>query len=187
MTWLRSIRLGAFAALALLTAALSIASLAALNSGGAFAGLRVAMGYDRAAEALLAEPTPPPAAQGRAARLSHDAITRFPYDSAAWLRLAYVDWLANGRLTPQGAAWLKRSYDLVAVDPDVGLWRIHFALENSQSLSADLRADVRNEAFALLTNGSMRTELRQLMPTIHNPAGRLSLALWLSRPTTVAK
>jgi hypothetical protein len=101
------------------------------------------------------------------------------------LRLAYVDSLDHGGLTPAGAALLKRSYDLVAIDPEVGLWRIRFALENSQALSPDLRASVRNEASGLWKNN--RGPLHEMAPAIINPAGRLSLALWLQRLDSQAK
>lgn len=187
MTLARNMRVAAAATLASATVLLSVLSLVALNTGGAAPAMHIAMGYDRAAETLLDTPHPTPVARADAARLSHAALKQFPYDTSPWLRLAYIDWLQNGRLTPTGLAMLKRSYDLIAVDPDVGEWRIRFALENSQSLSKDLRAAVRNEVLALMTNGKTRGELKQIQPTIQNPAGRLSLALWLSRPTTVAK
>jgi hypothetical protein len=114
-----------------------------------------------------------------AARLSRAAIAEFPYDTSAWLRLAYVDSLDHGGLSPAGIALLKRSYDLVAIDPEVGLWRIRFALENSQALSPDLRASVRNETSGLWKNWDDRAALHEMARSIINPAGRLSLALWL--------
>jgi hypothetical protein len=193
MTPSRTIRLGAAAALAVLTLILSGMALAALNAGGEIslgpASLfPVAMGYDRDAEQILAPATPPPLAeQRRAVALSRSAIRQFPYDTSAWLRLAYVDALQHGGLSPQGVVLLDRSYDLVAVDPDVGLWRVRFALENSQRLPPDLRSAVRNEAFALSTSGKSRKDLKEMAPTIQNPAGRLSLALWLNRLSSVAK
>jgi hypothetical protein len=173
-------------ALVVATFVLSLLALIALNAGGearigSMSLLQLAAGYDRRAETLLASAQPSPADRRQAAGLSRGAVRQFPYDTSAWLRLAYVDALEHGGLTPAGVALLSRSYQLVAVDPDVGLWRVRFALENSQALSHNLRENVRNEAFALGMNGDKRSELRQMAATIRNPAGRLSAALWLNR------
>jgi hypothetical protein len=165
----------------------SLAALVALNSGGALrlgsAELApIAAGYDRLAEARLAGAAPPsPAARAESAALSRGAVAQFPYDTGAWLRLAYLDRLEHGRLTPQGLAALRRSYDLVAVDPDFGVWRISFALENSQSLPPLLRAAVREEVSALWTVQRDRGRLLNLRTQLQNPAGRLSLLLWINR------
>ncbi|RAK60777.1 hypothetical protein DJ021_13660 [Phenylobacterium hankyongense] len=186
MTRAKALWTGGAGALAVVTFVLSLLALIALNAGGAARMgsatlLRLAAGYDRRAEILLASAEPSPADRRQAASLSRSAIEQFPYDTSAWLRLAYVDALEHRGLTPAGGALLSRSYELVAVDPDVGLWRVRFALENSQMLSHNLRANVRNEAFALGMNGDKRSELRQMAATIRNPAGRLSAALWLNR------
>jgi len=157
-----------------------------LNDGGeagvGSASMNIAAGYDRRAERLLRNPAQIDAsARAQAERLSRAAIAQYPYDTSAWLRLAYVDSLEHGSLSPAGAGDLKRSYDLVAIDPFVGLWRVRFALENSQALSPEVRASVRNEAFALWRNSQNQPNLRGMLDTLHNPAGRLSLGLWLNR------
>lgn len=181
-----TVRLTAMGALAAATALASTWALVALNTGGEAPPMRIAAGYDRKAEPLLdGEALLRQTNRAEAARLSRAAIAQFPYDTSAWLRLAYVDSLDHGGLTPAGVALLKRSYDLVAVDPEVGLWRIRFALENSQALSPDLRASVRKEASALWKNN--RGPLHEMAPAIINPAGRLSLALWLQRLDSQAK
>jgi hypothetical protein len=170
------------AALAGVTAIASVSALVALNAGGEAPPIRIATGYDRKAEPLLRGPSLTRSAdRAEAARLSRQALSQFPYDTSAWLRLAYIDALDHGGLTPAGAALLKRSYDLVAIDPDVGLWRVRFALENSQALPPDVRASARAEAFALWKNPANRGPLREMARSMINPAGRLSLALWLQR------
>jgi hypothetical protein len=180
-------RPAALAALAALTFLTSLTCLVALKSGGeARLGpmvlLRLAAGYDRRAEALLAGPALlRPKSRQQAATLSQAAIEQYPYDTSAWLRLAYVDALAHGGLTAAGLANIKQSYDLVAVDSYVGLWRVRFALENSQTLTPDVRQSVRNEVSALWRNGENRGPLHEMAGAIGNPAGRLSLALWLNR------
>jgi hypothetical protein len=179
--------LTAAVALAITTFTLSILSIYALNRGGEVrmgsdAVVQLAAGYDRRAEPMLATPQiPPPPIRQEAAALSRKATEQFPYDTSAWLRLAYVDALEHGGLTPAGVAMLQRSYDLVAVDPQVGVWRVAFALENSQALPSPLRVTVREEASTLWRSRSKRSELRKMADTIANPAGRLSLHLWLNR------
>lgn len=187
-------RLPGLSLLAAATFGGSLVCLIALENGGEVRVgplplAKIAAGYDRQAEPLLAAPVvPPPAVRRQAAALSRKAIAQFPYDITAWLQLAYVDALDHGGLTPAGLADLKRSYDLVAVDSELGFWRIRFALENSQALTPELRASVRREATAMCVNPNHKSELRKMVPTIRNPAGRLSLALWLNRlEPTVAK
>jgi hypothetical protein len=183
----RTSGLAAAAVLAVTTLVSSILGLVALKSGGeARLGpatlMEVAAGYDRRATPILAGPAvPPPIRRREAANLSRAAISQFPYDLGAWLRLAYVDYLDHGQLTPAGLSYLKRSYDLIAVDSELGQWRVRFALENSQSLTPELRASVRREVAAMWVNPNHRADLQRALPAIRNPAGRLSLALWLNR------
>jgi hypothetical protein len=183
----RNQRLWALGGLAGLTLGASIVAMIALNAAGEaalgpFSLMRIAAGYDRRAEALLVGDGGLKAeARAKAAWLSRRALAEYPYDTSDWLRLAYVDALGHGSLSPAGVQALKRSYDLVAIDSFVGLWRVRFALENSQALPADVRASVRNEVIALWKNGENLQPLREMARTIRNPAGRLSLALWLNR------
>jgi hypothetical protein len=173
--------------LATVTLTMSVLGLIALGSAGeARVGpvvlMKIAAGYDRRATPILAGPAiPPPARRREAAALSRGAISQFPYDLGAWLRLAYGDYLDHGQLTAAGLSYLKRSYDLIAVDSELGQWRVRFALENSQSLTPELRAAVRHEVAAMWLNPNHRAELQKAVPAIRNPAGRLSLALWLNR------
>jgi hypothetical protein len=183
----RTLWLAGFGTLAGATFLLSAVALWALNGGGqaqlgSLALMKLAAGYDRRAEPILAPAhAPPPRLRRQAAALSQAATAQFPYDTGAWLRLAYVDALDHGGLTSDGLKFLKRSYDLVAIDPQLGPWRVRFALENSQALTPELRAAARTETSALWKNGENREKLTQLATTIHNPAGRLSAALWLNR------
>jgi hypothetical protein len=189
----RAAKLWGIAALAGATALASVAALVALNFGGeARLGpvrlLAIGAGYDRRANALAASAEASPHDRAIAEELSQAAIGQFPYDIQAWLRLAYLDALQPGGLSPAGLAALQRSYDLVAVDPEMGVWRVHFALEHSQALTPALRRTVHQEADALWKNPQRRQALIQMVPTISNAAGRLSLALWLNRlSATVAK
>lgn len=182
----RSFRIALTAALAASTAVLAILCLVALNAGGeARLGpaplMKLAAGYARPAEQLLAPPAPTPEAVAEAERLSRRALAQFPYDNSSWLRLAYADRLRNGRLTPQGVALLRRSYDLAPIDIYAGTWRLRFVLENSQSIPRDVRKSARHEFEALWRDYTYRGELLQMAGDLQNPAGRLSAGLWLNR------
>jgi hypothetical protein len=170
-----------------LTGITSLLALIALNGGGAVNLGRVAVtpiaaGYDRWAQGRLEDSHEPLATiRGDAQRASRAAIHQYPYDTGAWLRLAYLDGLDTDQLTPSGVSALQRSYDLVAADPDFGSWRVAFALEHSRALPQPLRASVRQEVDTLWRAGRDRQTLLNLRTQLHNPAGRLSLFLWINR------
>ena len=182
----RSLRLGAMVGLSAACGLASLAGLIALNAGGALSlgpvdVLPVAAGYDRrATRDLGASAAPPAAIRQDAIRRSRAALAQFPYDTGAWLRIAYLNQVGDTQLTADGLAALRRSYDLVAVDPDFGFWRVGFALEHSQALPKPLRTMVRQEVSALWTNPESRGKISNLQRQIHNPAGRLSMALWIN-------
>jgi len=181
----RSLRLALLAALPVVCAGASVLALVSLNGGGALrlgaADLMpLAAGYDRRATAVSAAAMPTGQVHTDAVARSLAAIAQYPYDTGAWLRLAYLHQSADGQLTPEALAALERSYDLVAVDPDFAPWRIGFALEHSQALPKPLRAQVREEVSALWTQPGQRGRLRELQKALRNPAGRLSLGLWIS-------
>ncbi len=173
-------------ALAGLAFALSLLHLAALLSGGELrAGTWrvavVAAGYDRRAEQVLAAPRPSAGAVSQSKRLTELALSEFPYDTSAWLRLAYIDRLQNGRMSPRGIAAFTRSYDLVAVDPQFAAWRIHFALENWTKLPAKVKVMVRVEASALSTDAVGRDKITPALRSVRDPIGAALAFLWLQR------
>lgn len=179
------IRLLLLAAAPALTAALAVLMLVALNTGGeARLGpvplMKLAAGYARPAEKLLAAPNPSPQAAAEAARLSRASLAQFPYDNSSWLRLAYADTLTAGRVTPPTVGLLRKSYEIAGVDIYAGVWRISFILENSQSIPRDVRASAKNEFQTLWRDYRKRDDLKQMAVAVRNPAGRLSAALWLS-------
>lgn len=175
--------------LAGLSFALALLHLIALTSGGAVilgpARLAtVSAGLDRKAEQLLGERRPPTAAILQSERLTQLALDEFPYDTSAWLRLAYIDRLRLGHLSATGIAALSRSYDLVAVDPQFAAWRIHFALENWENLPLSLKNSVRTEAAALSSDGSGRGKLAAALRAVEDPIGSVIATLWLDRYVT---
>ncbi|TAJ29950.1 hypothetical protein [Bosea sp. (in: a-proteobacteria)] len=182
----QAIRLTAAGALAAVTFTLALLHLIALAMGGELkvGGLRlavVASGYDRRAEQQVATRNPDLANLAEAERLSRLAIAQFPYDTSAWLRIAYIDGIRNLGLSKAGVAALSRSYDLVAVDPLLAPWRIHFALENWGNLPAALRISAESEARSLSADGGGRSKLQAALAAVSNPETTPVAQKWLER------
>lgn len=164
------------------TAILAGLCMVALATGSAPATgplrLQMAAGYDRKAETALTAGGREGAAVARAA--SRAALEQYPYDTAAWLRLAWIDRTDDGVLGPSGLAALKTSYDLIAYDQYVALWRIRFGLENWEVLSPELRRNVTNEAAAQVKGGRRRALVATLR-SIRNHRGRLQAGFMLAQ------
>ena len=174
-----AIAAGALSALTLLLGALA---LVALNGGGEVGGgpiaLRMAAGYDKSAEALLTPARPTPKALDQAAAASRAAIELYPYDMRAWLSLLYVDYQKTGKFNLQSALLLQRTYSLVPVDRDYGVWRVQFALEHFQQLPPDVKVNVREELVDLWF-ARKKNNLAQVLKGIRNPVGHLAALLWI--------
>lgn len=172
-------------ALAAVTLLASAVGLWALQDGGeARVGpvvlMRMAPGYDQKAhELIFNRPNPPRADLALTAELSRKAVAQSPEDLGAWLRLVYADSRLNGALTAQDAAELGRSYDLIAIDPESGLFRIWLTLENAQAAPPALLNQVHAEVDALWLQPDRASQLKGMPSQISNPAGRLTLMLWL--------
>jgi hypothetical protein len=174
---------GGLAAVTLLT---SVAVLVALRNGGEarigpVVAMRIAAGYDRRANGLVYDRLPTTRDMAAAADLSKRAIGQYPEDLSAWVRLVYVDYLQHGALTAQGLADLRRSYDLIGVDPQFGLARIRLALLDPQPLPSELLEEVHAEVAVLGRSPRWRPRLEALARDLSTPAGRETLNLWLTR------
>jgi O-antigen ligase len=172
-------------AFALLVGALAALALGSLLNGGAvqIAGaelMPLTAGYDRHAKQLLSDADGPPDLNAaRAATLR--AIALSPHDTSAMARLAYIDVLAHGRLTPTGLAQFRRSYDLVPLDQSIAIWRIRFALENWQALDSTTRVKVRDEFDALLSTGRYRQALLEMLSSVRNQRGAFVATFWATQ------
>ncbi len=95
--------------------------------------------YDLAAQVeLLKEPQNP----GRAKQLTILALTRSPARAESWARLAYIEFVDNGKLTEQALLYLDRSF---VVEPagykQFMLWRLDFLFSNWSQLSRSLQSE----------------------------------------------
>lgn len=172
--------------LAGVTFVLALLHLIALTAGGEvrIASWRIAAiaaGYDRRAEDLVAPRKPTVADLAASERLSRLALGEFPYDTSSWLRIAYIDQLRHGDLSPVGVAAFARSYDLIAVDPALAPWRIRFALENWSKIPKELKKAVREEAGALSTHGRGRGKLKAALAAVQDRNSAVMVTLWRQR------
>lgn len=185
MSRLRAFRLGAMIALALATVVWASLALVAINTGGAarigsLNVLEISAGYDHEIGELLGKEHPTAQELDRAERGARAALGQYPYNSQAWLRLALADVKRHGRLTTPGLAALRRSYDLVALEPNAGPWRVAFGLQHWQELPKDLQNQVRREAFDLGANGKMRVKLQRSIATVTSPYGMVLGGSWVT-------
>ncbi len=107
-------------------------------------------------------------------------LRRSPADPAAWARLAYVERLLAGRISPESAEALRRSGDVAPHAYGLTLWRVRFGLEHWDELSPDLRRSTLNEMRAIAYDWDGREALRRLASEIWNPSGRLAAGLFRS-------
>lgn len=184
MSTARRLRLLAMAALAVTTVLWAAVALAAINGGGAarvggITLLEIAIGYDRAVGQILGKSQQNEADLVAIERGARASLAQYPYNSRAWLRLALVDTSRHGRLTAPGLAALRRSYDLVQLEPNIGPQRVAFGLENWEDLPNDLQIQITNEASDLGANAKMREKLRRTLRRVQSPYGAVLGRVWM--------
>lgn len=178
----RPSNLGMAVSLGAATLLFGLLGLVSVNSGAVFgispALLGSSQGLDQAAYDALAD-NPTSSKLDSAEALTRQALLLSPYENNARLRLAYIDAVRNGRLSAAGVAELKRTYDLIPVDPNVGAWRLRFSLEHWDELTPDTRRAVYDEAMAFGRVQTSEVNVRSILRSIRNPSGSLAAALWL--------
>lgn len=159
-------------------AAAGLALQALVSSDSPAFGL--ALGFDSSASSLSA-PNSRRSDLVHARTLTQKALAVSPYDTGAWLRLAYLDDRLNGHLTAEGVGALRASYSMIKFDQYVAFWRISFALEHWDALPDDVRTAVRNETFVVASNPGHRRSMHSLLAHVHNSPGKLVATLWRER------
>jgi len=173
---------GALAALAGATALLGLGGLVVLNTGatvglGSFV-LGLSQGHDESAYRRLLS-SPSAADLDWAEAKSREALAVAPYENNPRLRLAYIETLRHGHLTPGGVRLFVQSYDLLPFDANVAAWRIGFGLEHWENLTPDARRAVYDEARTFYRLGAREVHVERVLRSVRNPSGRLAAALWL--------
>ena len=170
--------------LAVCTMVLATLALMALNQGPVTIGghaplMELAIGDDLAADRALSQSDPH--RYEVAQRLSERALARYPYDTSALLRLAFISRARSDRLGPDGVAALRRSYAALPFDHYVAFWRIRFALENWAELPPDLKEAVRREEAAVESQPGHRDNLRETLAAVPPGPGGLVAGFWIAR------
>lgn len=107
-----------------------------------------------------------------AGRHTDAAMAVAPLTSQAWARRAAIAYRREGRIGPETAAALERSYAVAPYGPDITAWRLGLVLEHWGELSPELRGAALDElrVFAARRLGPART----LRDQVSNPSGRLA-------------
>ncbi len=116
-------------------------------------------------------------ALARAEALTRKELAWSPAAPAVWARLAQIHSLRTGRLDPQAADLLQRSYALSPYDAELVIWRTGFTFDHWSTAPQALRRRARDEAAAFYNNAKDRASLNELQSQVRDPAGRLALAL----------
>ena len=139
----------------------------------------LSLAHDRRADHILDGRPHTPANLALAKQETWAALNQSPADDAAWLRLAYIDRLAHGRLTGEGTTWLERSYEVAPFGPETSFWRVRFAWENWDALTPELRRQVADEVRVQWP--TRKADYQKMSVAIANPSGRLSAALMVAQ------
>lgn len=167
-------RLGVVLASGLAVATAALSGLTILTLAGSGQVLNLAQADEDRANAALGGPLPD---FDLARRSTLAALEQAPGNPSAWARLAYIERLNAGRLTPQALAYLAKSYEAAPLGPDVSAWRLRFLYEHWGQLTPDLRNRTMIELRTLARyRGSAA---RDVVAEIQDPAGRLAAGLTL--------
>jgi hypothetical protein len=118
-----------------------------------------------------------PEALAEAATETRASLRQSPANATAWLRLAYIDSRNDGGLGSDGNLALARSYGVAPLGPDDTFWRLAFAFNNWTALERVNRMSALEEL--RWAQRSRRVNIRKLLASVTDPAGRLALDLTL--------
>ncbi|KQY29699.1 hypothetical protein ASD38_10245 [Caulobacter sp. Root487D2Y] len=126
--------------------------------------------YGGKAQAIIkALDTDPTVDLGSAKTLSEAQLRLSPTNHYAWLRLAFIDVVETGKLSPTGVGYLQRSYDVAPYDSLT--WRLNMAFETWPSLSPELKAAVIDDLKVNWRTGRRHRQYVAMASRIRNPAG----------------
>lgn len=115
-------------------------------------------------------------ARQRAAALN--LVRSQPGEVSGWLRLAYADRLLHGHLTAEGQNALDISYSITPYAGPRAIWRVMFILNNWTGAPDRVKQDAIEEITILKSDPDHKFMLRQQTPTVTDPNGRITAALF---------
>lgn len=106
------------------------------------------------------------------------ALDSSPALASGWLRLAYLDILKHGRLTPLGLAMLQRSYEIAPLGPDVSEPRLRLVFgmwpQMPESIRVQALEELKGEKYR------DREAAYAIAADVRDPAGRLAIGMGLA-------
>jgi len=126
--------------------------------------------YGGKAQAIIKSlETDPTVDLGPAKTLSEAQLRLSPTNHYAWLRLAFIEIVETGELSPTGVGYLQRSYDVAPYDSLT--WRLNMAFETWPSLPPELKAAVIDDLKVNWRTGRRHRQYAAMATRIKNPAG----------------
>jgi len=130
--------------------------------------------YGGKAHAIVSSLKTDPTVDLGPAQVDSEAQLRLsPANHYAWLRLAFIDVVQTGNLSPVGVGYLQRSYDVAPYDALT--WRLRMGFETWPRLSPNLREAVVDDLKVNWSTGRRRRLYNELPKTVRNPEGLAAL------------
>lgn len=106
------------------------------------------------------------------------ALASSPALASGWLRLAYLEVLEHGALTPAAREALDRSYEIAPLGPDVSEPRLRLVF----GMWSAMPEEIRSQALAELSAAKFRDKpaTYALAQDVRDPAGRLAIGMGLA-------
>jgi hypothetical protein len=131
----------------------------------------------RSAALLQTYPAPGPRELQEAERLTRRQLQAGPYQADAWAQLAYIAFRRAGRLDANALEDLRRAYVAAPLQAELLTWRLHFAFENWESLTPELRRSASAELTSFYADYENRARLDDVERGLRSESGRLAFGL----------
>jgi hypothetical protein len=123
------------------------------------------------ARALAAKPP------AEAIAMAETSVRVAPGRAENWVLLAYTYQTQDLALSDRVLGALRKSYAVGALSPDAHDWRLQYVFSNWSLMPQDLRRFAMAEAEAYTGRYAGRTFIKDLVPTVSDPNGRLALGM----------
>lgn len=109
--------------------------------------------------------------------LAEKTVQAAPGRAENWVLLAYAYQTQDMALSSRVLDALRKSYTVGALSPDAHDWRLQYVFSNWSLMPQDLRRFAMAEAEAYTLRYAGRTYIKDLVPTVSDPNGRLALGM----------
>lgn len=109
--------------------------------------------------------------------MAEKAVRVAPGRAENWVLLAYAYQTHDMALSDRVLGALRKSYVVGALSPDAHDWRLQYVFSNWSLMPQDLRRLAMAEAEAYTERYAGREFIKDLVPTVSDPNGRLALGM----------